>query len=288
VGNGVTRKRKAGKLPKPGYSTRRRPQKLSRTEAQTRVELALEYCTIARLALRRFGYSAREVESALKLSRRLTASPRVSGPLMRDSIALGAMLLEWSREAPYLDAKGKPKVLDIEGPGATFESLSTKHLPRVALKDAVRMVCETAEVAKRPGRKIALLGSIMVSVAKANDNLYFAHAVQQVDQVLQTSLHNRRVVGTQRDKGRMERMVTGIISRSKYQSFMRELRPQIYDVLQRVDSSIEQRRPTTSRALKNATAVSVVVFVAQEDDWERIGVDPEPLRRQIRSRKRRP
>jgi hypothetical protein len=68
---------------------------------------------------------------------------------------------------------------------------------------------------------------------------------------------------------------------------MRELRPQFYDVLQRVDSSIEQRRPTTARALKNATAVSVVVFVAQEDDWERIGVDPEPLRRQVQSRKRR-
>jgi hypothetical protein len=85
----------------------------------------------------------------------------------------------------------------------------------------------------------------------------------------------------------MERMVTGIISRSEYPSFMQELRPQIYDVLQRVDSSVERRQPTIPRALKDATAVSVVVFVAQEDDWERIGVDLEPLRRQIESRKRR-
>jgi hypothetical protein len=206
---------------------------------------------------------------------------------MRDTLALGAMLLEWSREAPYLDAKGKPKVLNIEGPEVTFESLAAKHMPTAPLKDVVHMACETAEVTKRPGNKIALLGSILVSVAKANDNLYFAHAIQQVDQVLQTSLHNRRVAGMPRDKGRMERMVTGIISRAKYKSLMRELRPQIYDLLQRVDSSIEQRKPTTARALKNATAVSVVVFVAQEDDWERIGVDPEPLRRQIQSRKRR-
>jgi hypothetical protein len=287
VGNGVTRKRKAGPHPKSRYSTRRQPKKQSTTEAQTRDDLVVEFCAIARLALVNFGYSAKEVEHGLKRSRGLIAAPRISGPLMRDSIALGAMLLEWSREAPYLDAQGKPKVLDIDGPGVTFESLAAKHLPAVPLKDAVHMACAWAEVAKRPGNKIALLGSIMVSIARANDNLYLAHAIQQVQQLLKTSLHNRRVAGMQRDKGRMQRMVTGIISRSNYLSFMREMRPQIYDVLQRVDSSIERRQPTTARALKNATAVSVVVFVAQEDDWERIGVDPEPLRRQIQSRKRR-
>jgi hypothetical protein len=86
----------------------------------------------------------------------------------------------------------------------------------------------------------------------------------------------------------MERMVTGIISRAKYESLMRELRPQIYDLLQRVDSSVERWQPTTARELANATAVSVVVFVAQEDDLERIGADLAPLRRQIISRKRKP
>jgi hypothetical protein len=287
VGNGVTRKREAGKHPRPRYSTPPQRPRRPITAAQIRADLAVEFCAIARLALVGYGYNATDVERALKHSRRLAAAPRISGPLMRDSIALGAMLLDWSRAAPYLDAKGKPKVLDIAGSGVTFESLAAKHLPAMALKDAIHLACATAEVAKRPGNKIALLGSILVNVAKANDNLYFAHAIQQVDQVLNTSLHNRRVAGKQKDKGRMERMVTGIISRNKYLSFMREMRPQIYDLLQRVDSSIEQRRPTTARALKGATAVSVVVFVAQEDDWERIGVDPAPLRRQIQSRKRR-
>jgi len=87
----------------------------------------------------------------------------------------------------------------------------------------------------------------MVSVAQANDNLYLAHAIQQVDQLLKTSLHNRRFAGKKRDKGRMERMVTGIISRAKYENLMRELRPQIYDLLQRVDSSVERWQPTTAR-----------------------------------------
>jgi hypothetical protein len=205
---------------------------------------------------------------------------------MRESMALGAMLLEWSRKAPYLDNTGKPKVLNIEGPGVTFENLATKHLPAVPLERVIRMACDATEVVRRPGNKIALLGTIMVSVARANDNMYLAHAIQQVDQLLQTSLHNRQVAGKGRDEGRMERMVTGIISRGEYQNFMRELRPQIYDLLQRVDSSVEHRQPTTVRALKSATAVSVVVFVAQEDDLERIGADPGPLRRQISGRKR--
>lgn len=285
--NRVTRKRKPKTTPGPRYSKRRRlSRRQSQTESQTHDDLGVEFCAVFRLALLGFGFSATGVERALRRAGELTAVPRVSGPLMRDSMALGALLLEWSREAPYLDAKGKPKVLDIQGSGATFESLVAKHLPAMPLKQAVRMACDTAEVARRPGNKIALLGTIMVSVAQANDNLYLAHAIQQVDQLLKTSLHNRRFAGKKRDKGRMERMVTGIISRTKYESLMRELRPQIYDLLQRVDSSVERWQPTTARELANATAVSVVVFVAQEDDLERIGADPGPLRRKVIRRTR--
>jgi hypothetical protein len=285
VVNGVTRKRKAGTSPKPRHSRGRHQSKLSKTEAKTYDDLAMELCALVRLVLIQFGFTAARVERALKRSRGLAAAPRISGPLMRDSMALGEMLLEWSRKAPYVDASGKPKVLDIQGSGDTFESLAIKHLPDLPLKRVIRMACDAAEVVLRPANKIALLGSIMVSVAKANDNLYLAHAIQQVDQLLQTSLHNRRVAGKGRDEGRMERMVTGIISRGEYQNFMRELRPQIYDLLQRIDSSVEHRQPTTEHALNSATAVSVVVFVAQEDDLERIGADPGPLRRQISSRK---
>jgi hypothetical protein len=286
VVNGVTRKRKPKTTPGPRYSKRRRlPRRQSQTEAQTHHDLGVEICALLRLALPNFGFSAADVERAWTSSRGLTAAPRVSGPLMRDTVALGALLLEWSREAPYRDAKGKPEVLDIQGPGVTFESLVAKHLPAMPLKQAVRMACDTAEVARRPGNKIALLGSIMVSVARANDNLYLAHAIQQVDQLLKTSVHNRRITGKKRDKGRMQRTVTGIISRANYESFMRELRPQIYDLLKRVDSSVERWQPTTARELESATTVSVVVFVGQEDDLVRIGADPGPLRQQLIRRK---
>jgi hypothetical protein len=71
----------------------------------------------------------------------------------------------------------------------------------------------------------------------------------------------------------MERVVTGVISRANFEAFMGELRPQIYDLLLRVDSSVERNQPKTARSLRAASAVSVSVYVSQEDDLERAGVD---------------
>ena len=58
---------------------------------------------------------------------------------------------------------------------------------------------------------------------------------------------------------------------------MGELRPQIYDLLLRVDSSIERNQPKAARGLRSASAVSVSVYVSREDDLERAGVDTSPV-----------
>ena len=71
----------------------------------------------------------------------------------------------------------------------------------------------------------------------------------------------------------MERRVIGVISRANFKPFMGELRPQIYDLLLRVDSSIEHYQPKTARSLRAGSAVSVSVYVGQEDDLERAGAD---------------
>jgi hypothetical protein len=54
---------------------------------------------------------------------------------------------------------------------------------------------------------------------------------------------------------------------------MTELKPQIDDLLQRVDSAVHPRRPKTLRALKASTTISVGVYVGQEDDFERAGIN---------------
>ena len=78
------------------------------------------------------------------------------------------------------------------GPGATFESLARRFLPNMPLEEVVALACENSEVVTRPGDKIALLGSILVKLGESREK-YLAHAIRQIDQLLQTLLHNRRV-----------------------------------------------------------------------------------------------
>jgi hypothetical protein len=196
----------------------------------------------------------------------------VSGRTVRAGLGVGSILLEWSRRAPYLDSDGKPRVLSIAGSGATFESLARRFLPHMPLKEVVALACEKSEVVIRPGNRIALLGSILVKLGDSRE-MYLAHAIRQIDQLLQTLLHNRRVVRNNPERGRMERVVIGVISRANFRSFMDELRPQIYDLLLGVDSSIERNQPKSARSMRDATAVSVSVYAGQEDDLERAGVD---------------
>jgi hypothetical protein len=249
-----------------------RPAGVRPTPRQIQEDLLVELFALFRLALKKLGARGATPERAFARSRKLKVAPRVSGPMLRDSNGLANALLEWSREAPYLDANGKPKVLPIRGPGITFEALTRRHMPTVSLKDALKIAYSSADVTSRPGGKIALIGGIMVKINKS-DNLYLAHATRQIGQLLQTLVHNRQLTGKEVRDGRMERIVTGIIARGEYPEFMQELRPQFYDILEKVDSAMEHHRPKTARALKTATAVSVGLFVSQEDDWARVGLD---------------
>jgi hypothetical protein len=256
----------------------REPSRPSKTNSPSKVreELAVELYVLARLGLHRFGLTPAEQRRALKRSLRLKAAPRVSGPLLRDALSLSALLLEWSRSPQFVDVKGNPRVLAIRGPGDTFETLGRQFLPNLSLNNVIHMACATTEVSKLPKGRIALVGGSMVNVARSNARS-LAHTVRQIDQLLETSLHNAHLKPHQLAQGRMQRLVIGVISRAECKELMRELRPQIADLLARVESFVERRRPRNRKALKAATAVSVNVYVSEENDWERAGVDVSAL-----------
>ena len=256
---------------------------LERAAGRVREEFAQELYSRIRSALLEFGVTDAEQQRALERSRYAKTIPRASGRLMRDAWGLGTMLLEWSREAPYLDSNGRRRVLAIEGPGATFETLARQCLPRMPLDDVVAMACEIAEVTLRPQGKIALLGSILVKVVKSRER-HLAHVIRHIDQLLATSLHNRR----HQRRGRTERMTVGMISRANAQKFMLEVRPQVYDLMMKVDTSIRQHEPKTARALRSATAVGVGVYLSQEDDLERAGLELSLVSPLGRLRKQKP
>jgi hypothetical protein len=144
------------------------------------------------------------------------------------------------------------------------------------LANVINMACATTEVSKVPKGNIALVGGSMVSAGGSNAGA-LAHAVRQIDQLLETSLYNAHLKLHQLTQGRMQRLVIGVISRAECEDLMRELRPQIADLLSRVETFVEKRRPRNRKALKAATAISVGVYVSEENDWERAGVDVSAL-----------
>jgi hypothetical protein len=196
--------------------------------------------------------------------------------MLRDALSLSALLLEWSRSPQYVDAKGHPRVLSIKGRGATFETLARQFLPKMALANVINLACATTEVSKLAKGNIALVGGSMVSAAGSNAGA-LAHAVRQIDQLVETSLYNAHLKLHQLTQGRMQRLVVGVISRAECKDLMRELRPPIADLLARVESFAEQRRPRNRKALKTATAISVGVYLSEENNLERAGVDVSAL-----------
>jgi hypothetical protein len=247
-----------------------------RTARGEQDDLAIELYATIRFMLKEFDFTPTQQKRAFTRASLVKSPPRISGPVLRDSFGVGDILSEWSRAAPYLGGEGKPRVLPITGNGATFESLARRFLPHKTTDEAVALACATAEVVTLPGNSIALIGNILVNVGTKSESR-LAHAIRQIDRLCQTILHNSliHVSGIRKQSGHMERAVHGVIARSAFKEFMQELRPQIDDLLHRVDSSMEVRKPQSLRSMQGATAVSVSVYVSQETDLERAGVDTQ-------------
>ena len=241
-------------------------------------DLATELFTIVRQALERFGVTAAEQSRAIERSSTLTDPPHASGTLLRSSWGLSNLIGEWSRAPEYQDADGQPRILKIKGPGATFETLVKRFLSGSSIQDVIDMARRSTEVELLPRGRIALLGSVLVRTTVAREVL-LAHAVRHIDQLLKTILHNEVVhSGIEApEPGRMERMVVGIMIKDRFRDFMAELRPQVFNLMSQVDAGVERRAPTTTQELKDATAVIVGMYVAEESDWDRIGVDPATM-----------
>ena len=240
--------------------------------SEVREDLAVELFAILAAALSELGVSVAAQDRAIGRARQLATPPRISGPLLRDMRGLSAILCAWSHEPDYLDATGRPRVLSIAGQAASFQSLAERFVPGIELPVVVKALCARADVALRPGDRIALLGGVLINFADSTDHV-LAHGIRQIDQLLATLLHNAATRQGGSGEGRAERVVLGIITRADFDGLMRELRPQIAAFLERIETVVEPRRPKVNQALNEATAVSVGVCVSRDDDWERAGID---------------
>ena len=237
-----------------------------------REDLATELFALVRQALERLDVDPATQERAFERSRR-EGSP-VSGRLMRETWGLASVLTEWTRAKDYQDANGQAKILKIHGAGATFESLVARFLPERTVEEVLESAKQTAEIAILPRDRIALVGGILANISAAKQTL-LAHTVRQLDMLLGTLGFNAGLADEERaSQARLERMVLGVIRKTAFAEFQQALKPQIYNLLLQFDSTVEQHTPRDATEVKDATTVVIGVYVAEESDWERTGVDP--------------
>src|SRR5579863_5134813 len=111
-----------------------------------REALALELYGIIHAALKQYGLSPLQQKRFFTQSQRRSSIRHASVELLGQIRPLGDLMTSWSEEAPYVDSVGAPRVLKIEGNGATFESLSKRFLPGVPVANVVSLACRTANV----------------------------------------------------------------------------------------------------------------------------------------------
>ncbi len=273
---GLPQNSQVEKLGRPVGPFEGKVHRVSAETTQLGEDLAVELFVIISAALTQFGVPGAGQDSAFGRARQLAAPPRVSGPLLLDIRGLSQVLRAWSREPDYLDQAGRPKVLSIFGPGATFQSLAERFVPGVSVPSVIESLCARSEVSIRAGDRIALVGGVLVNLADSPNHL-LAHGIRQIDQLLATLLHNATTRQGGGGESRAERMWHGVITSAGFDDLMQELRPQIGAFLERIESAVEPRRPKTSQSLHEATAVSVGVYVSRQDDWERAGIDASAL-----------
>ena len=232
----------------------RKPGRARLPEKTPLEPLALELYGVVRAALTKYGLSASEQKRLFARTHRSSAVKRVSGPVLHQFRGLGDLISTWLEEMPYVDEAGKPKVLNIQGRGATFESLARQFLPQKPLADVVALACGNANVGTLPGGRIALYGDTMVDVSK-NREVAMAQTILHIKQIFETCLHNVQTARDDAALGRLERIVDHVISAEDFEKFQKAIRPQLHDMCERVDRllrSSASRRPQGKKKMGSA------------------------------------
>lgn len=222
--------------------------------------LALELYRAAGALLTHYGARRADLKGAFERSQRAGPVAPASLTIVNEHRPVSNLLLAWGEELPYLDESGKPRVLDIQGRGATFESLAKRFFPG-------RPVGEVVELAGRfgnagvlsGGKKIALYGDAVVNLARLPQST-LAHIIRHVQQMIETCLYNAKHVRAGKF-GRIERIVSRPVNPEEFEKFNRLVRPQIHDLCEHVDRLLNSSTRGASRRRRDSATAGIGVYV---------------------------
>jgi hypothetical protein len=246
------------KAVKTGRRVRRNPApRLSVAEI---APLALELYSAVGAALMRYGLTRADLKNAFERGGRRAAGASASAQLLDEIRPVGDLMTAWREELAYIDESGKPRVLEIKGRGASFESLAKRFFPGRPVAAVVGLASRFPNVGVRQGGRIALYGDTMLNVARMPHNV-LAESVLHVKQILETCLYNAQRDPTSGRIGRTERIVAHELSPEEFEKFNVVMRPQLHDLCERVDRLMKSSHGAKGRRRGTSGAAGIGVYV---------------------------
>jgi hypothetical protein len=226
--------------------------------------LVLELYGVIRAALKNYGFSPQEQKKFFAQSQRRSHIKQVSLELLGQIRPLSDLLTTWFEEVPYVDSVGAPRVLKIEGSGATFQTLARRFLPTVPLAEVIALAGRTANVGTLPGGRIALYGDAMVNLRKSKDGV-LAQNILHVRQIFETCLYNAHRDPDDDKAGRQERIVTHLLSAMEFEKFQGEVRGQLHDLCERFDRLLKSAAERSTRKKQPRRQAGMGIYVYYND-----------------------
>jgi len=248
---------------------KRRKNSIAEQSRQVVIEgLALELYSVIFQMLRGFGISTtRQKQLAKRRWQKIRGTPS-SNEVLRRFTELGDLVATWNSDMKYLDHQGKPRILAIDGVGATFASLAKRFLPKMSIPDAVKFACRVAEVGTLRGGKIALFGSTLINIS-GNLETALAQSIYHIACLSQTCAHNYRSNKSELQRGRIERITGRVIPVGRFEEFQSQIRPQIHDLCEKVEGMLRPLEQQSSRKSRSKAAVGMGIYLYADEPFTR-------------------
>ncbi len=223
------------------------------------LQLAQELQQMTIESMEGLGVSRKEqMVTYRRASRGVGSKERPSTRLMERMSAIADLLTSWRRDRRYVAPDGSPRVLPINGKGASLETLARKFVPQMPVSEVLAAITRHGEATVYRGDKVALVGGSVVLTPKTAE-MTLASLVTLVRRVAATMLLNASRPEGKKRSGRFERQVYGVLSEHEFNEYARVMRAQLQDLCDRAEAGLELAADKRGRKRK-ACGISVFVF----------------------------
>ena len=110
------------------------------------------------------------------------------------------------------------------------------------------------------GGRIAFYGDILVNFSRSPE-IVLAQTIRHIKQIVDTCLYNAHKPEGAAVRGRIERMVSGVINAKDFKNFDRVIRPQLHDLCERVDRFLKSSKKKLRRGKQEIGTAGMGIYL---------------------------